>query len=188
MTKWSILLALVLVTGCAHVSDRVVLLRGALDVKTDKGETELTAPYDTAEVKRGTPAPGKSSADDVRSRYGALLQAQPPRPRSFVVYFIFSKTELTAESKVLLKWITTAIADVPAVDVIVIGHTDTVGPSSVNDDLSLLRAKAVRDALVNIGVPSKKIAVIGRGERQLAVRTADGVPEPRNRRAEINIR
>ena len=53
--------------------------------------------------------------------------------------------------------------------------------------LSLRRANAVKDALVREGVPATGIAVIGRGESQPLVQTADGVREPQNRRVEIVI-
>jgi outer membrane protein OmpA-like peptidoglycan-associated protein len=53
--------------------------------------------------------------------------------------------------------------------------------------LSLRRANAVKDALVREGVPAQAIAVIGRGEAGLLVKTADGVREPQNRRVEIVI-
>lgn len=188
MTAWPILPVLVLVTACAQMPDRVVLLQGAVVVKTAKGETELSTPYASAEVKRGTATPGQSTADDVRVRYGALLEAQPPRPQSFEVLFLFNKAELTPDSAILLEWIKTAIAARPAVEIVVIGHTDRMGPESVNDRLSIRRAETVRDALVAIGVSRDQIAVVGRGERDLAVPTADEVPEPRNRRAEIKVR
>src|SRR5947208_16753017 len=67
------------------------------------------------------------------------------------------------------------------------GHTDTSGPEAYNMALSLRRANAVKDALVREGVPAQAITVIGRGESQLLVPTADGVREPQNRRVEIVI-
>jgi outer membrane protein OmpA-like peptidoglycan-associated protein len=46
----------------------------------------------------------------------------------------------------------------------------------------------VRATLIAVGIPANAISVAGRGEHDLAVQTADQVPEPRNRRAEIKIR
>jgi OOP family OmpA-OmpF porin len=43
----------------------------------------------------------------------------------------------------------------------------------------------VKDALVRNGVPAASIAVVGRGESQPLVPTADGVREAQNRRVEI---
>jgi OOP family OmpA-OmpF porin len=185
---WPILLVSVLVTACAQMHDRVVLLQGAVVVKTGKGETELSTPYASADVKHGTATLGQSTADDVHTRYGALLEAQPPRPQSFELLFLFDKAELTPDSAILLERIKTAIVAWPAPEIVVIGHTDRVGPESVNDRLSIRRAEAVRDALVAIGISGDQIAIIGRGEHDLAVLTVNEVPEPRNRRAEIKIR
>lgn len=188
MTAWPLLLVLVLVAACAQMPERVVLLQGAVVVKTARGETQLSTPYASAEVTRGTATPGRFTADDVHTRYGAVLAAQPPPPQSFEVLFFFDKTELTAESSILFERIKIAIAQRPAPEIVVIGHTDRVGPEAVNDRLSLRRAEAVRDAFVAIGVSGDQIAVIGRGTHDLAVLTADQVPEPRNRRAEIRVR
>ena len=67
------------------------------------------------------------------------------------------------------------------------GHTDKSGPDSYNMALSLRRANTVKDALVREGVPATAISVIGKGETQPLVQTADGVREPQNRRVEIVI-
>ena len=67
------------------------------------------------------------------------------------------------------------------------GHTDTSGPEAYNMALSLRRANAVKDALVREGVPATAITVVGKGESQPLVQTADGVREPQNRRVEIVI-
>jgi outer membrane protein OmpA-like peptidoglycan-associated protein len=53
--------------------------------------------------------------------------------------------------------------------------------------LSERRAKAVADALVGAGVDQGKLQVNWSGEKDLAVPTPDGVKEPLNRRATINI-
>jgi outer membrane protein OmpA-like peptidoglycan-associated protein len=76
----------------------------------------------------------------------------------------------------------------PAPEIVIIGHTDRLGSVARNDELSILRARKVRDAFLAIGVPLEMIKTEGRGEREPAVPTADDVPEPRNRRAEIKIR
>ena len=55
------------------------------------------------------------------------------------------------------------------------------------DSPEVATKNAVKDALVREGVPAQAITVIGRGESQLLVPTADGVREPQNRRVEIVI-
>ena len=80
------------------------------------------------------------------------------------------------------------IAGRPAFEVMVIGHTDTVGGLEANDMLSLKRAATVREILIAAGVPVGKIEIAGRGEREPLLKTADEVAEPKNRRVEISIR
>ena len=69
-----------------------------------------------------------------------------------------------------------------------IGHTDTLGTQEHNQQLSMSRAEMIRDRLVHDGLSPKSISVAGRGKLDLAVKTADQVAEPRNRRVEITVR
>jgi len=73
-------------------------------------------------------------------------------------------------------------------DIVVTGHTDTKGSIEQNDELSRRRAQEVVQLLVERQFPSRRIEAVGRGERELAVPTADDVDEPRNRRVTIEVR
>ena len=70
----------------------------------------------------------------------------------------------------------------------VVGHTDTVGSTAFNQGLSEQRAASVSSYLASQGLPAGRIREEGRGERELLLRTADGVAEPRNRRVDIVIK
>jgi outer membrane protein OmpA-like peptidoglycan-associated protein len=128
------------------------------------------------------------SEAEVKQTFGATLQALPARPTAFILYFITGTDELTPESKGELQSVLAALKDRPAPDVLVIGHTDTVGELTTNDRLSAQRAETVKAMLVQIGISAERITTAGRGEREPLVRTADEVDEPRNRRVEINVR
>jgi outer membrane protein OmpA-like peptidoglycan-associated protein len=67
----------------------------------------------------------------------------------------------------------------------VTGHTDRAGTEQYNLALSMRRANAVKDVLVREGLSADQIVVIGKGETQPLVPTADGVREAQNRRVEI---
>jgi outer membrane protein OmpA-like peptidoglycan-associated protein len=54
--------------------------------------------------------------------------------------------------------------------------------------LSRQRAEVVRAAFAARGLAADKVVTVGRGKRELAVPTGDGVAEPRNRRVEILVR
>ena len=71
--------------------------------------------------------------------------------------------------------------------VLIVGYTDTSGSAAYNLGLSNRRSRTVADALVAQGVNGGVIALDGKGETALAKPTADGVREPLNRRATIDI-
>ncbi|HEX3674738.1 MAG TPA: OmpA family protein, partial [Rhizomicrobium sp.] len=69
----------------------------------------------------------------------------------------------------------------------IVGHTDTSGSTAYNQRLSVKRANVVEEALVDLGARREAISASGVGETDLAVQTADGVKEPKNRRAVITL-
>jgi outer membrane protein OmpA-like peptidoglycan-associated protein len=157
-------------------------------VVVQRGETRqvLDQPYATS--RTGHSEVEQLSDTEVRQSFGDTLQALPARPTAFMLYFVTGTDELTPESKAELQNILSALKDRPLPDVLVIGHTDTVGDLIVNDRLSAQRAETVKGFLVEIGIPAARIRSSGRGEREPLVRTGDEVDEPRNRRVEINVR
>ena len=184
--------ACVLLGACA--SSTVVLLPEkdgrptAVTVKQGDKEVVLDQPYAAAKSTNLGSRPYQSSPQEVQAQFGPALAAEPGRPASFTLYFVEGKDELTDESKRAVDRILAEIATRPVPDVLVIGHTDTVGSDAVNDALGLQRAESVRAALVRLGIPAADVHAISRGKRALAVPTADGVSEPRNRRVEIVVR
>ena len=128
------------------------------------------------------------AAEDVRRDFGSALAALPQRPVSFTLNFVSGRDELTDASRARLDDVLRELRSRPVPDVVVIGHTDTVGPSEANDKLSLQRAERVKGFLVGVGIPADRIQVAGRGERELLVPTADNIAEGQNRRVEIDVR
>ncbi|MCP1334847.1 OmpA family protein [Futiania mangrovi] len=119
---------------------------------------------------------------------GGAPVAAPAAPNAFTIYFGFDKYNLTAEAQRVVDSIVSALRGMAAPRVTVDGHTDTAGPSAYNLGLGDRRAKAVQKALTDRGVGAGAISTDTLGESQLAVPTADGTPEPLNRRAVITIK
>ncbi len=186
------LAAMLILGGCA--SERIVLLpsvdgqKSAVVVRDAAGEVLLDQPY--AAIKRSMDANKtyQSSAQEVKERFAQALSAQPGRPLSYVLYFEAGGNVLTAESQAALANIRKEIAERPASEVMVIGHTDRVGSVDGNDKLSKKRAEGLLDLLIESGVPAAKLEAVGRGERDPLVPTDDEVDEPKNRRVEISVR
>jgi len=191
--------AAVILAACAaapNTRELVVLVpdaggtTGSVVVTNPRGATSvLSKPYAAALLERGDRVDAPPIAgDEVTKLFSYAIAAQPQRPISFLLYFLGDSDEYTPESKEAFESVSTEIARRKAAEVVVIGHTDRMGPLEYNDTLSLRRAERVRKDFVDRGVPDSAISVAGRGEREPIVATADEVTEPRNRRVEINIR
>lgn len=190
-----LVIAIFISATSACTSDRIVLLPNAdgspsaLILKTSSGEQVIDHPYEAISVNQnGTITPRKENAESVRARYGEVLDAQPKRAVSYIVYFVNGKDEITPESLAVVNEVKTELKTRSAPEVVVIGHTDRVGKVEDNDALSLERANVMRDILVADGISAEHIEVAGRGEREPLVPTDDEVPEPKNRRVEIIVR
>jgi outer membrane protein OmpA-like peptidoglycan-associated protein len=175
-------------------SERVILLPSrdgtpsTLVIERPTGTVVLTTPFEAVEVVPGAELRAVVETNAVEQRYGEILGAQPTQPFTFLVYFDTGTTRLTPGSKASLSQVTDKIRDFPAPQVLVVGHTDRVGTEVFNEVLSMRRALAVREMLMQLGIAPGAIEVSGRGEREPLVPTADGVAEERNRRVEMSLR
>jgi len=111
----------------------------------------------------------------------------PAAPPSFMVFFDWDRSNLSPQAMTTIKQAADAYKAKGSARVTATGHADKSGPEAYNMALSLRRANAVKDALIQNGVPANVISVVGRGEEQPLVQTADGVREPQNRRVEIVV-
>jgi outer membrane protein OmpA-like peptidoglycan-associated protein len=158
---------------------------GTVVVQRGDDKQVLNQPYATT---RNGESVAVLSAAEVKESFGTTLQALPARPIIFLLYFTVGTDELTDDSKSDLQRILDELKQRPLPDVLVIGHTDTVGELRGNDALSAQRAETVKSFLVGIGIPAGRIQTAGRGKREPIVATGDNVDEPKNRRVEINVR
>ena len=81
-----------------------------------------------------------------------------------------------------------ALRDDPNARVMIVGHTDNTGPDSVNNPLSLERARSVHDYLTSRGVSPSHMQTAGRGEREPVADNGTESGRARNRRVEIYLR
>ena len=162
---------------------------GDAGVSNPLGSVELTEERDAALATSGRPPVlGTVSAEDVQRIFGDALSALPPAPQRFTVFFRFESDALTEESQALIPNILAAVRKHVVQDVVVIGHTDTMGTQPANYTLGLKRAMTVRNILVEAGLDGSTIDVTSVGELDLLVKTKDETPEPRNRRVDIAVR
>jgi outer membrane protein OmpA-like peptidoglycan-associated protein len=163
-------------TGAAQVSNTF----GSVDLDEDR-EAATTTPGEA-------PVLNKLTEEEVQRIFGAALSALPPPARQFTLFFRFESDELTDQSKALIPEILAVVKQHAVQDVVVIGHTDTMGTQQANYALGLKRAMVVRSFLVDAGLDGSNIDVTSVGELDLFVKTPDETPEPRNRRVDISVR
>lgn len=162
---------------------------GGVTVESHGKKHVLDSAWAGVEVEGGTAQVRRFNQAEVQDQFASTLSALPPKPTSFTLYFLEGKDEFTAESREEIARILSELKSRPAPDIVVIGHTDTVGGDAANDRLSLQRAERVRELLIKpLGLTADRIQATGRGKRELLTPTADGVSEARNRRVEINVR
>jgi outer membrane protein OmpA-like peptidoglycan-associated protein len=193
---FSLVLALLACSCAAPVREETVVVlpgpdgkSGTVVVQREGSRQVLDSPYAANRVLTdGSLQGARLSEQEVAQGFGTTLAALPARPTVFLLYFLTGKDELTPDSTADLEKILADMRARPVPDIVVTGHTDTVGNAESNDKLSMQRAERVKSFLTGIGIPSDRIQTAGRGERELLVPTADNMDEPRNRRVEINVR
>jgi outer membrane protein OmpA-like peptidoglycan-associated protein len=109
-------------------------------------------------------------------------------PESLKVYFDTGSASIGTEQAETLDQAARLFRDGNPIVMIVSGVADTVGSPDFNLDLSVQRAESVVQGLTDRGIPVGRLQVIGRGNSELEVDTADDVAERENRIAEITWR
>jgi hypothetical protein len=127
------------------LSDSDTKTTGAAGVSNPLGSVDLAAEREAALVTTGrAPVLTTLTPADVEKMFGEALSALPPAPRRFTLFFRFESDELTDQSQALIPQILAAVKEHAVQDVVVIGHTDTMGTQPANYGLGLKRAMMVR--------------------------------------------
>lgn len=110
------------------------------------------------------------------------------------ILFDFGSAELREDALAALTLIAEVLDYYEDADVVVAGHTDSVGSAAANQRLSEERARSVMDALVSDhGVPEGRLRAEGRGDTEPVAPNEhpDGTDNPEgrqlNRRVEILV-
>jgi len=187
--------ALLALTGCPRQELYVVLPNadgrpgaGQITVMEGTTATVLNQPFAAAEARGGQSTGVPLDPTEARIVFNQAVAARPILPAHLRLYFVLGSDQLTPESTATYRAVFDDIKRRPAYEVEVIGHTDTLGDVSYNQQLSLNRAAMIRASLTRDGVDPNAISIAGRGKLDLLVPTGDQVPEPQNRRVEITVR
>ncbi len=117
-----------------------------------------------------------------RSRERAAAGRTPGRT---VIYFDYKKNVVPANGLNLLQLHAQFLKANPNAVVTVEGHTDSVAPADYNKRLGMVRAQAVADVLVNMGVSPSQVVTVSYGEERPAQSGDDESAHAMNRRVEL---
>ncbi len=101
------------------------------------------------------------------------------------IKFEFNSAMLRQESYPILENVYESLYANPEINVRIIGYTDNVGSKEYNLALSLERAEAVRDYLLDRGIDSSRIQAEGKGEADPVASNATEAGKSQNRRIEF---
>ena len=113
--------------------------------------------------------------------------APPPPSKSWMVFFDTNSTTLSQQSATTVTEAATVAKSMANARVAVTGFTDTDGSPAYNQQLSLRRADAVKNALMRNGIAPQAITVNGTGEAGLLIETPDQTKNEKNRRVQIVV-
>lgn len=103
------------------------------------------------------------------------------------VLFDVNQATLKAGAVQNIRRISAILNQYPDYQISVEGHTDATGTDAYNQDLSTRRAAAVREALVQGGVPADRIASVGYGKTQPVATNDTPAGRQQNRRVEVIV-
>jgi outer membrane protein OmpA-like peptidoglycan-associated protein len=103
------------------------------------------------------------------------------------ILFPFNSTEILPAGRANLQELANSLQKYATSDVLIVGHTDSVGTDAYNMDLSQRRADAASSYLQSLGVSSARIRTSGRGETEPVQSNDTEEGRQRNRRVEVAI-
>jgi len=103
------------------------------------------------------------------------------------ILFPFNSTEILPDGRTNLQQLASSLEKYPNSDILIVGHTDSVGTDAYNNDLSQRRALAAQSYLQSLGVPAARLQATGRGESEPIQSNDTDAGRAQNRRVEIAI-
>jgi outer membrane protein OmpA-like peptidoglycan-associated protein len=101
--------------------------------------------------------------------------------------FDFDSDRVRAEAAQNLRNLASSLDKYPNTDLLIVGHTDSVGTDSYNQSLSERRARATAAYLETQGVTNARLRTSGRGESEPVESNSTDAGRQKNRRVEVAI-
>jgi len=151
-------------------------------------------------IKRfGDPAPRNRAAALAPAAVPAVVPAVVPKTRSIgdadvterpldfpVPTFPFGKFGVTPEASLKLDALAAQMDGERSLNILITGHTDSVGSEAFNQTLSIKRATAVKAYLIKRGIAAERMSIEGSGELDPVETNSTDAGRAANRRVQIS--
>jgi outer membrane protein OmpA-like peptidoglycan-associated protein len=101
--------------------------------------------------------------------------------------FDFDSDRIRPEAATNLRNLANSLEKYPGSDLLIVGHTDSTGSDSYNQQLSERRAQATANYLATSGVARTRLRTAGRGESEPIADNGTTTGQQQNRRVEVAI-
>lgn len=103
------------------------------------------------------------------------------------ILFGFDSDQLSSAARENLRNLAESLQRHPNTEVLLVGHTDSVGSAEYNQGLSERRARSAASYLVSLGLPADRIRSTGRGLNEPIASNETEAGRQENRRVEVAI-
>jgi len=165
--------------GAYYYIDDIVL-RKARPNERESAKPRESMPPPPPEVVQGRVESNEVEIHEVEYEVGTTIELNN-------IFFEFDKAELLSESKIELNRLRDLLFDYPYMEIEILGHTDDVGRSAYNLELSHKRAQAVYNYLVENDIDIERLSFTGFGNAQPIADNSSEEGREKNRRVEIKI-
>jgi outer membrane protein OmpA-like peptidoglycan-associated protein len=188
--------------SAALKAEQVAADNRTADAKAETQRVKESTYAEAQRVKLSTDAETqrvKASTDAEALRVKELADAEARRLNTIIILekgkkvvlkgvnFETNKATLRDESGKALTMAYNAMVSNPGVQVEISGHTDNVGNQKDNQVLSLKRAQAVRNWLVDKGIASNRMKAVGKGQNEPVSSNTTDAGRAENRRIEFYV-
>lgn len=147
-------------------------------------EEDLTQKIEYTEINSSDTDQNEYKADPLQ----VLPLPVPPLPeKKSVIYFNYNSDEFSEKAIKLIDSISKIINQHPEAEVIITGHTDSLGDKNYNNVLSLFRANMVKSFMLGKGVSPLQLKAMGKGSKEPIATNDTYAGRRANRRVEIKI-
>jgi outer membrane protein OmpA-like peptidoglycan-associated protein len=155
-----------------------------------QSQAEAQAAQSQAEQSRAQAQAAEARAAELQRRLADLEATKVDRGRVVTlgdVLFEFNRAEVRPTAQARLAKLADFLKQYPERKILIEGHTDNVGSSAYNDQLSTRRAESIRFQLAALGVASDRMTTIGYGKDFPIAGNDTDTNRALNRRVEVYI-